>query len=85
MDQSGDSPPTPVPYTDLYLFPCATFLYVPPVRLTWGPSSPRAIANAAGLLLGGDVASIIVSSGWVTLIEVNWRPELTIQNGLFVP
>jgi hypothetical protein len=61
------------------------FLYVPPVRLTWGPSSPRAIANAAGLLLGGDVASIIVSSGWVTLIEVNWRLKLTIQNGLFVP
>ena len=63
------------------------FLYVPPVRLTWGPSSPRAIANAAGLLLGGDVASISALLRWstsTTLIEVNWRPDLTIQNGLFV-
>ena len=46
-------------------------LYVPPMGLTRGSSSPRALANAAGLLSGGFIATISAPPRWITLIELN--------------
>ena len=51
------------------------------MSLTWGSSSPKALANAAGWLSVGVVATISALLCGTTLIEVNWQPELTIQNG----
>ncbi len=47
------------------------FLYVPPMRLIWGSSSPRAIANAAGLLSRGGFGLYKRASRQSTLIEIN--------------